>query len=69
MPVLKRLDPAHVHGDPIRTVVRGAAAQADEAGKTLSFGELFVGENRCRTPLPGYPFQRRPYWIEQEDKL
>lgn len=69
MPVLKRLDPAHADGDPIRTVVRGAEAQAYEAGKTVPFGELFVGQNRRRIPLPGYPFQRRRYWIEQEDRL
>ena len=41
-----------------------AAAQAYEAGKTVSFAELFDGENRRRIPLPGYPFQRRRYWIE-----
>ena len=41
-----------------------AAAQAYEAGKTVAFAELFAGENRRRIPLPGYPFQRRRYWIE-----
>ncbi len=41
-----------------------AAARAYEVGKTVSFAELFVGEKRRRIPLPGYPFQRRRYWIE-----
>ena len=41
-----------------------AAAQAYEAGKTVAFAELYAGENRRRIPLPGYPFQRRRYWIE-----
>ncbi len=41
-----------------------AAAQAYEAGKTVPFAELYAGENRRRIPLPGYPFQRRRYWIE-----
>ena len=46
------------------TAAAQAAAQAYEAGKTVAFAELFAGENRRRIPLPGYPFQRRRYWIE-----
>ena len=42
-----------------------AAAQAYEAGETVTFAELFAGENRRRIPLPGYPFQRRRYWIDK----
>ena len=41
-----------------------AAAQAYEAGGTVAFAELFAGEKRRRIALPGYPFQRRRYWIE-----
>ena len=41
-----------------------AAAQAYEAGATVAFAELFAGEKRRRISLPGYPFQRRRYWIE-----
>ena len=40
------------------------AAQAYEAGETVAFAELFAGEKRRRISLPGYPFQRRRYWIE-----
>ena len=40
-----------------------AAAQAYEAGRTVAFAELFAGEQRRRISLPGYPFQRRRYWI------
>ena len=40
-----------------------AAAQAYEAGGTVAFAELFAGEKRRRISLPGYPFQRRRYWI------
>ena len=40
-----------------------AAAQAYEAGRTVAFAELFAGEKRRRISLPGYPFQRRRYWI------
>ena len=47
-----------------RNALAQAAAQAYEAGETVSFTELFAGENRRRIPLPGYPFQRRRYWIE-----
>ena len=41
-----------------------AAAQAYEAGATVAFAELFAGEKRRRISLPGYPFQRRRYWIQ-----
>ncbi|MCY3752148.1 MAG: SDR family NAD(P)-dependent oxidoreductase [Gammaproteobacteria bacterium] len=51
-----------VAGD--RNALAQAAAQAYEAGETVAFAELFAGENRRRIPLPGYPFQRRRYWIE-----
>ena len=51
-----------------RNALAQAAALAYEAGKTISFAELYVGENRRRISLPGYPFQRRRYWIEKPDQ-
>ncbi len=42
-----------------------AAAEAYEAGQDVSFERLFVGEKRRRISLPGYPFQRRRYWVEE----
>ena len=39
-------------------------AQAYEAGRPVAFADLFAGEKRRRISLPGYPFQRRRYWIE-----
>ncbi len=41
-----------------------AVAGAYEAGLPLRFDGLFAGEERRRTALPGYPFQRERYWIE-----
>ena len=41
-----------------------AAAQAYEAGIPLRFEGLFAGEARRRVSLPGYPFQRRRFWID-----
>ena len=41
-----------------------AVAGAYEAGLALSLVGLFAGERRRRVALPGYPFQRRRYWIE-----
>ena len=41
-----------------------AAAQAFEAGIPLRFEGLFAGEARRRVSLPGYPFQRRRFWID-----
>ena len=40
-----------------------AAAKAYEEGLSVSFDSLFAGEERRRISLPGYPFQRRSYWI------
>ena len=47
-----------------RNALVEAAAQDYEAGRTVAFAELFAGEKRRRISLPGYPFQRRRYWIE-----
>ena len=41
-----------------------AVAAAYEAGLPVSFSGLFAGEVRRRLSLPGYPFERRSYWIE-----
>ena len=41
-----------------------AVAGAYEAGLGVSFAGLFAGESRHRISLPGYPFERRRYWIE-----
>ena len=38
--------------------------QAYEAGRPVAFADLFAGEKRRRISLPGYPFQRRRYWLE-----
>ena len=41
-----------------------AVAAIYEAGLPVSFAGLFAGETRRRLSLPGYPFERRSYWIE-----
>ena len=41
-----------------------AVAQAYEAGFPLRFEGLFAGEERRRISLPGYPFQRRRFWVD-----
>jgi acyl transferase domain-containing protein len=41
-----------------------AIAKAYEAGLPVSFDSLFAGEERRRISVPGYPFQRRSYWIQ-----
>ena len=40
-----------------------AVARAYEAGLGVSFAGLFAGETRRRISLPGYPFQRRRFWL------
>ena len=41
-----------------------SVARAYEAGLPITFGGLFAGEQRRRIWLPGYPFERRRYWID-----
>ena len=41
-----------------------AVAAAYEAGLSVSFAGLFVGEQRRRVRIPTYPFQRERYWFE-----
>ena len=42
-----------------------AVAEAYEAGLDINFEGLFAGETRRRISLPGYPFERRRYWIPE----
>ncbi len=45
-----------------------AVAQAYEAGLDIDFTGLFAGESRRRVSLPGYPFQRERYWLQQSNR-
>ena len=40
-------------------------ATAYEAGLAISFEGLFAGEQRRRIRIPGYPFQRRSFWVQK----
>ncbi|MCY3540624.1 MAG: SDR family NAD(P)-dependent oxidoreductase [Gammaproteobacteria bacterium] len=42
-----------------------AVAEAYQAGLTVQFEGLFVGETRRRISIPGYPFQRETYWLRE----
>ncbi len=35
------------------------------AGVTIDWRSCHAGERRCRLPLPTYPFERKPFWIER----
>ncbi len=41
-----------------------AVAAAYEAGIPISFPGLFAGEARRKISIPGYPFQRRSFWVQ-----
>ncbi len=56
-----------VEAGPEAAVVQ-AAARAYEAGQEPDFQGLFAGETRRRISLPGYPFQRRPFWFDSSRK-
>ena len=40
------------------------AVAAYEAGASVPFAGLFAGEERRRIAIPGYPFQRRRFWVQ-----
>ncbi len=42
-----------------------AVAGAYEAGLDISFADLFANEARRKIELPGYPFQRERYWLDE----
>ena len=44
-----------------------AAARAYEAGQDVDFVKFFAGEERLRISVPGYPFQRRRYWVRSRN--
>ena len=39
-------------------------ARAYEAGATVDFAGLYAEEDRRRIALPGYPFERRRFWVQ-----
>ena len=41
-----------------------AVSAAYEAGARISFSGLYAGEERRRIAIPGYPFQRRRFWVQ-----
>ena len=41
-----------------------AVSAAYEAGARVSFSGLYAGEERRRIAIPGYPFQRRRFWVQ-----
>ncbi len=57
-------DPAEPVVDSTGGFVEGVAA-AYEADIPFSFAGLFAGESRRRVALPGYPFQRQSYWVDE----
>ncbi len=59
--VLASLDPARTDGGGFVAAV----GRAYEAGLSVDFPGLFSGEERRRISLPGYPFQRRRYWVQE----
>lgn len=43
-----------------------AMARAYEVGLGVDFSALFVDGERHKIRLPGYPFQRRRFWVEKK---
>ncbi len=43
------------------------AARAYEEGLDVDFASLFAGEKRRRIALPGYPFERRRFWVQPKN--
>ena len=55
--------PAGEDADDAERRLLAAVGVAYEAGAQLSFAGLYAGEERRRIAVPGYPFQRRRFWV------
>ena len=45
-----------------------AVAAAYALGANIGFPGLFAGEERRRIGVPGYPFQRRSFWVQKRNR-
>jgi len=51
---------------PDAAFLLGALGQLWLAGVQIDWPGLYTAEQRCRLPLPTYPFERERYWIDQQ---
>lgn len=78
---LARQHPAYVPGRPVvasmphpsdeipgPAVLLTAAGELWQAGVPVDWAAMHAGERRRRVPLPGYPFERRRWRIDQPDE-
>ncbi|WP_428273702.1 SDR family NAD(P)-dependent oxidoreductase [Candidatus Palauibacter sp.] len=50
--------------DQVADTLAEWVARVYAAGIPVSFAGLFAGESRRRISIPGYPFQRKRYWLD-----
>ena len=50
--------------DQVADTLEEWVARVYAAGIPVSFAGLFAGESRRRISIPGYPFQRKRYWLD-----
>ena len=50
--------------DRVADTLEEWVARVYAAGIPVSFAGLFAGESRRRISIPGYPFQRKRYWLD-----
>ena len=62
--VLSSVRPPESDASEDRGGFADAVAAAYGAGLQIRFEGLFAGEIRRRISVPGYPFQREPYWLQ-----
>ena len=65
IPVLDGLQQSHNDSSDGNDSFAGAVAAAYETGAPVDFRGLFAGEERRRIAIPGYPFQRRSFWVQR----
>ena len=65
IPVLNALEPSRDDSPGVGEGFASAVAAAYEAGAPVNFRGLFAGEERRRIAIPGYPFQRRSFWVQK----
>ena len=57
------MDPGGLKGSRTGVYV-GISGSEYETGLPIAFAGLFAGETRRRISVPGYPFERRRYWVD-----
>jgi len=66
--ILTSLHSAHEVGSDVHSLL-DTLGQLWQAGAKIDGAGLYGSEQRCRIPLPTYPFERQRYWMDQSNDV